>query len=152
MATKKRAAASGDDDKKNKLLRELLEQAIESEDPDLIELAKKALAKKAGNKPVKGKRGRPAKGSRVKDKKARNGTAEFTGNEFNPDEYKDMFILDTQEIDKKIKFKVSQRREAAEDVEVKCSLCQRTEFIPASQATFLTDTRYYVCNKHSGGA
>ena len=146
MATKKRTAAGGEDDK-NKLLKQLLQQAIDSGDPDLIELATQAIAKKGKSKPTKGKHGRPAKNRQVNGK-SRTGPASFDGNEFNPKEFEGMFTTDTNEIDKKIRMpkQLTPKRDEPEDVQVTCSRCNKTEYIPPSVAIF-GETEYYVCNK-----
>lgn len=139
--------SSGGDDKKRKLLNELLQQALESGDEDLILTAKNAIAKL---KPKAGKKGRPPKSRQngiAVNPAQRKDKVGFEGNLFNPDDYADKFKEDS-ELDKKVRFKASERRQGVEDIEVTCSLCNRREYLPGSYAAFLGDNRYYVCNRH----
>lgn len=126
----------------NEAAKQLLKKALATGDQELINLANQLL----GEKP---KKGRPAK-SKVKPKKGKSGPAEFTGNTFNPEEYKNHFNEDT-EWTKKIEairpYTVSARREALDDIEIKCSRCSRVEFLPGTFASYFGETRYHICNK-----
>ncbi len=129
-------------------LAELLAEAIESGDPQLIKVARNAIAKSKTK--VKGKPGRPKKA--VTDsievnpakKKSRVG---FDGNAFNPDDYANEFRNDTEWAKKLTPFKVSERRPEVNYVDMKCSRCAKVDSIPSTSPIFSSDSRYYVCNK-----
>lgn len=142
MATKRSTPAN-----KSKLLQQLLQSALDSGDEELIKLAQTSIAKQTASTKKVVKKGQ-------KDPKKRSGTAEFTGNTFNPDDYANEFKSDTEwtkRVEEKRPYTVSQRRPPAEEVEVKCTRCNKTEYIPESLAALKGETKsYYICNKCGG--
>lgn len=152
--TTKKPAKDDQEDSGIAAAKQLLKKALETGDEELIALANQLL-----DKPTKGKRGRPKKVALIKFTEAEKmapgnrgdkGKASFMGNRFDPAKYADAFKDDTTGFDSKVKFRVSERREASEDIEVKCAKCSRSFFLPGSYAQYLSETRYYVCSKCGG--
>lgn len=131
------------DTKNSKLIQDLLKQAIESGDPDLIKLAQAAMKKK-----TPAKKGRPRKSDEIEGNTSKKkGRVGFDGNLFKAEDYAREFRNETEWAKRLTEYKVSERRPEVKFIDISCSKCQRVESLPETAPIFASDSRYYVCTK-----